>query len=87
MELLSFYELYLFDDESDYDESGSGSPGTYAFPFCSVNSVGSVGDSVGGVRGIGSGVFVPTVIYSIGDFVSLVVFVPRGVKSKGGQLI
>ena len=42
---------------------------------------------VGSVSGIGSGVFVPTVIESIGDVVPLVVFVPRGVVSKVGQLI
>ena len=31
--------------------------------------------------------FVPTVIDSIGDTVPLVTFVPKGVDSKGGQII
>ena len=82
--MLSFDKLDLFDDESDSDGSGSGSPGTCAFPFCSGKYVGSVGKSVGGVSGVGSGVFVPTGIESIDDVVMLVVFVPRGVESKGG---
>ena len=42
MSLISFYELYLFDDESKYDGSEYGSPGTWDFPFCSDNSVGRV---------------------------------------------
>ena len=75
--MLSFNELNLFDDQSDDDDSGSGSPGTCAFPFCS-------GKSVGSVSGVSSGVFVPTGIYSIGDVVLLFVFVPRGVEYKGG---
>ena len=37
--------------------------------------------------GVGSGVFVLTVIESIVDVVLLVVFVPIGVDSKGGQII
>ena len=85
--MLSFDELDLFDDESDNDGSGSGSPGTYAFPFCSGKSVVSVAKSVGRVRGVGSSVFVPTGIESIGGVVLLVVFVPKGVNSKGGRLI
>ena len=61
-----FLELVSFDgcyffDESDNDGSGSGSPD---------KSVGSDGD-------VGSGVFVPTGIESIGDVVTLVVIVPR----------
>ena len=55
-----FRRIRFFDDESDYDGCGSSSPGTCAFPFCSVKYV-------GGVNGIGSSVFVPTVIESIGD--------------------
>ena len=74
---MSFDELYLFDDESDGDGSGSGSPGTRAFPFCS-------GKYVGSVSGVGSGDFVLTGIKSLGD---VVMFVPRGVNSKGGQFI
>ena len=57
-------------------------------------SVGRVGDSVGCVAnfvvldcGVGSGVFVPTGIESIGDVFPLVLFVPKGVKSKGSRLI
>ena len=50
------------------------------FPFCSGNYVDSVSD-------VGSGVFVLTGIESIGDVVTLVVFVPRGVKSKCGRFI
>ena len=56
LELLSFKKLDLFDDESDYDGSGSRPPGTYAFPFCSVKSVGSVSKYDGGVSGIGSSI-------------------------------
>ena len=78
--LLSFDKLDLFNDESDDDGSGSGSPGTCVFPFCS-------GKYVGGVSGVGSIIFVPTGIESIGDVVPLVVLVLRGVESKGGGLI
>ena len=60
MEFLSFDELDLFDDESDNDGYGSVSPGTYTFLFCSYNSVGSVGESVGHVRCVGSFVFILT---------------------------
>ena len=77
----------MFDDEYDDDDSESRSPGTFAFPFCSGKSVGSVGRSFGGVSGVGSGVFVLTGTHSISDVVMLVVFVPRGVESKGGPLI
>ena len=42
------------------------------------------GNSFGRVSGVGSGVFVPTGINSVGDVVPLVVFVPIGVKSKVG---
>ena len=84
---MSFDELDLFDDESGDDGSGYGSSGTYAFPFCSRKSVGSVVKSVGGVSGVGSDIFAPTGIKSIGDVVPLFVFIPQGVKSKGGRLI
>ena len=77
MEFLSFDKLYLFDDESDDNGSGTGSPDTCAFPFCSVKSVGSVGESVGNICGVGSGVFVSTEIKSIGEVVKLVMFVPK----------
>ena len=77
---MSFDKLYFFDDECDNDGSGSSSPGTFDFPFSS-------GKSVGSVSGICSGNFVPIEIESVGDFFQLVVFVPRGVDSKGSQLI
>ena len=53
----------------------------------SIFSGKSVGKSVGGVSGVGSGIFVPTGIKSIGDVDLLFVFVPKGVDSKGGRLI
>ena len=77
-------QILFFNDESDDDGSGSGSPGTCAFRFCSVKSVGSVGKSVDVVSGVGSVVFVPTEIESISYFVLLLVSIPRGVDSKGG---
>ena len=58
-------------EESDNDGSGLGSPGKY---------VGSAGD-------VGFGDFPPTGSKSLGNVVLLFVFVPRGVSSKGGQLI
>ena len=84
---MSFDKLYFFENESENDGSGSGSPGTCNFTFCYGESVGSVGESVGSLSGIGSGNFAPTGIKSLGDVVPLVVFVPRGVESKGDQLI
>ena len=63
------------------------SPGMCAFPFCYGKSVDGFGKSVDGISDVGSGVFVPTGINSIGDVVPLLVFVPRGVDFKGGQLI
>ena len=59
----------------------------FAFPFSSGKTVGSVGESVGSVSDGGSGNFVRIEIEFIGDFVPLVVFVPRGVESKSGRLI
>ena len=67
--MLSFDGLYLFNDDSDDDGSGSRSPGMCALPFFSGNSVGCV-------SGVGSGIFVPTGIESIGDVIPLVTFVP-----------
>ena len=80
LELISFDKFYIFGDDSDDDGSGSGSPGTCTFLFCSGNSVGCVSD-------VGSGIFVPTGIELIGDVFPLVVLVPRGVESKGGRPI
>ena len=77
LELLSFDKLDLFDDESDNYGSGSGSPGTRVFPFCS-------GKSVVSISGVGSVDSILICIESIGDVVSLFVFIPRGVESKGG---
>ena len=79
---MSFDKLDLFGDESENDRSGSRYPGMCDFPFFSDEFVGSLGKSVGCVRGIGSGVFVPTGIESIGGVGLLVVFVPKGVDSK-----
>ena len=72
--LLSFDESDFFDYDSGNDGSGSGSPGTCTFPFCSVISVDFV-------SGVGFGVFVSTRIESISDIVLLFVFVPRAVDS------
>ena len=77
----------MFDDESKDDGSRSGSPGTCVFPFFYGRSVGSVGESVVRVCGVGTGGFVPTGIESIGGVVPLVVFVSRGVESKSGRII
>ena len=87
LECISFDKLFLFDDESGDGGSGSGSPGTCAFTFCSDKSVGCVYKYFGTVRGVGSGILVLTGIKSIGDVVPLVVFAPKGVESKGGRLI
>ena len=77
--MLSSNKSYLLDDEYDNDGYDSGSAGMRAFTFHFEESVGCVDDSVGHVRGVESGVFVPTGIESIGDVVPLVVFVPIGV--------
>ena len=73
----SCHVSFFSDDESDNGGYGSGSPGMCTFPFCS-------GNYVGRFSGVGSGVFVPTGIDSIGDIVLLIVFVPIGVESKVG---
>ena len=71
----------LSSDESYFlDCSDFGSSGTCAFPYC-------FDDSVGRVSGVGSSVFVPVLVGSNFDVVTLVVFVLMGVKSKGGGLI
>ena len=57
IELVSFDELDLFDDKSDNDGSRSGSPGTCDFPFCSDESVGSVGESFSRFRGMRPDIF------------------------------
>ena len=85
--MVTFNELYLFDDESDNDGSVSGSSGMCAFPFRFEDSVGSVGKYVGRVSDVGSSIFFPTGIELIGDFVPLVMFLPKVVKSKSGRLV
>ena len=60
LKLVSFDELDLFDNESGDDGSGSWSAGTCDFPFCSDQSVGSVGEYVDSGSAVGSGVFFPT---------------------------
>ena len=59
LELLSFEKLDFFDDESDDDSSGSGSPGMCAFLFCSNKYFGSFGKYVGRVSGVGSSISPP----------------------------
>ena len=92
--MLSANKSDLLDNDYDDDGSDSGSYGTCAFPFCFEQSVGRVDYSVGCVAesifcvcGVGCGAFFMTGIESIGDFFLLVVFVLKGVNSKGGQLI
>ena len=61
--------FFPFGDESDNDGSGSGSSGTRAFLFFFENFVGRV-------RGVGSGVLVPTFTISpslLGDVVPLLI--------------
>ena len=89
--MVSFDESDSFDDDSGIDWSDSGSTGTCNFPFRFDGSVSHVRDSVGRVdeylghvSGVGSSVYVLTGIKSIGDVVPFVVFVPKGVESKGG---
>ena len=78
--MVSLDKLDFLGGDSEKDGSGSGSPGTCAFPFYS-------GKSVGSVSGVGSGIFVPTGTESLGDVVTLVLFVPRGFESKGSRII
>ena len=61
--------MELLNDDSNDDGSVSGSSDTCNFPF-------RFDDSVGRVSGVGSGVFVPTVVESKCDIVMLVMFVP-----------
>ena len=68
------------DGDSDDDVSDSGSSSTCSFTF-------RFEDSVGCVSGLGSGVLVPTGVYSKYDLFEFIAFVPIRVDSKGGQLI
>ena len=74
---LSSDESYLLNDESDDDGSGSVSSGKYSFPFCFDGSVGRV-------RGLGYGVFLPTGVGSKCDVFVFVVLITIVVKYKGG---
>ena len=92
--MLSAGKSDSLDDEYENDGSESRPAGKCAFPFRFEESVVRVGDSVGRVEysvgyvsGMGSGIFVPTGINSIGDVFLLVVFVPKGYESKGSRLI
>ena len=92
--MLSYDKSGSLDEDSDNDGYDSRSAGTCAFPFCFAESVvcvgdyvGRVDDSFGRVCGMGSGIFILTVIESIGEVVPLAVFVPKGVESKGSRLI
>ena len=83
---MSSKRLYFLDAEYDDDGSDIRYACKCAFPFCFENSVGCVDDSVGRVHGRCSGFF-PIRIESNCDVVPLVVFIPIGLESKGGQLI
>ena len=82
--LLSLDESDSLDDDSDNesndDGSDSGSASTFTFTF-------RFEEFVGYVCGVGSGVFVPIGIKSIGEVVTFVVFVPLLSEAKGGRLI
>ena len=92
--MLSADKSDSLDDDSGNDRSDSGSSSTCALPSHFEYFVGRVDDSVGHftnsvgrVRGVGSDIFFPIGIDSIGDIIPLVVLVPIGVESKVGQLI
>ena len=82
--MVPFEELDLLEDEYDDEGSYSGSTVTCAFHFCFDKSVGRVGESIGRVNSVGSRMFVPTGIKSIGDVFLLVAFVSNGVECKSG---
>ena len=87
LQFLSSEESDLIDDEPDNDGSDLGSAVTCAFNFRFDDSIGRVDVSVGRVCGVGYGVFFLIGISSTCDIFPLVVFVPTGFESKGGQLI
>ena len=85
--MVSTNESYSLDDESGDDGSDPRFAVTCPFHFRFEDSVGRVDDyvgrvdnSVGRVPGMEYGVFVTTVIESIGDVVTLVLFVPKRVS-------
>ena len=57
---MSSDKSYSFNDKSDCDDSDCVSSGTYSFHAFSLR----FDDSVVSIRGLGSGVFVPTVVES-----------------------
>ena len=92
--MLSGYESYYIDDDSDNDGSEFRSAGTCTFTFCFRyfigrvdNPVDCVDNYVGRICGVGYGIFIPIGIESIGDVVLLAVCVPIEADSKGDQLI
>ena len=76
LRLVSFDKLDFFVESENYGY-GSRSPG---------KSIGSAGESFDSISGIGFGDFFPTGIESLSNIVPLVLVVPRGAESKGGQL-
>ena len=80
--MLSYNESDFLHDESDYDGSDSGSASMCDFTFRFDESADRIGKSVGRARGVGSGVFVPIGIKSIGEVFPLVMFATKGVNSK-----
>ena len=82
LELMSFGELDLLDDESDDDGFGSGSPSPWSSQFFYYKYIVSVGESVSPAHGVVSGIFVPKEIKSIGDVVPLVVFYQKESSQK-----
>ena len=77
----------MLDSESDDDVSNYRSSGTCNFTFRFEDSVGHIDYSVDLVCGMDPGFFVLIGIDYNCDVVPLVMFVPIGVESKGGQLI
>ena len=84
MLLLSSDESDSLYDKYENDGSDSGSAGTCAFTFHFEDFIGCVDDSVGCVCGVDYRFFVPVGFEFYCDIVTLVMFVPIGVNSKGG---
>ena len=78
--LLSSDESDSLDDKSDNNGSESGSSSTYSFPGFPL----CFGNFVVHVTGLGYGFFLPIGVEYKCDIFAFVVFVPIGVKSKGG---
>ena len=78
----------MIDDDSD--DGGSVIRAIFLFALMNLlvvlkNLLGVLTNTL--ASGMGSGMFVPTGINSIGDLVTLVVFIPKEVELKDGQLI